>query len=197
MVANHEMLESHMNTLDAPRLQVSQWLNTDEPFTLDDLRGRVVVLHAFQLLCPGGVAHGLPQAARLHQLFPASELVVLGLHTVFEHHAVMGPEALRVFLAEYRIAFPVGIDCAGAGALPLTMQDYALQGTPSVVLLDRQGRIRLNHFGQIDDLALGAAIGQLLAEAPGAAARSPAREQPGAPAAQDCADGVCTPASRP
>jgi hypothetical protein len=133
----------------------------------------------------------------LHQLFPASELVVLGLHTVFEHHAVMGPQALRVFLAEYRIAFPVGIDRAGPGALPLTMRDYALQGTPSVVLLDRQGRIRLNHFGQIDDLALGAAIGQLLAEAPGAAARSPAREQPGAPAAQDCADGACTPASRP
>jgi hypothetical protein len=32
------------------------------------------------------------------------------------------------------------------------------------VLLDRQGRIRLQHFGSIDDMALGAAIGQLVAE---------------------------------
>ena len=39
-----------------------------------------------------------------------------------------------------------------------------LQGTPSVVLIDRQGRIRLSHFGVIDDMALGGAIGQLAAE---------------------------------
>jgi hypothetical protein len=35
-----------------------------------------------------------------------------------------------------------------------------------VVVFDRDGCIRLNHFGQIDDLQLGAVIGQLLAEAP-------------------------------
>ena len=44
------------------------------------------------------------------------------------------------------------------------MREYQLQGTPSVVLIDRQGRIRLSHFGVIDDMALGAAIGQLAAE---------------------------------
>jgi hypothetical protein len=46
------------------------------------------------------------------------------------------------------------------------MQAYGLQGTPSVVVFDLAGRMRLSHFGQIDDLQLGAVIGQLLAEAP-------------------------------
>ncbi len=100
---------------------------------------------------------------RLHALFPRSELVVLGLHTVFEHHSVMGPQALEVFLHEYRVPFAVGIDKpADSGPVPQTMQAYALKGTPSLVVIDRQGRVRLNHFGQIDDLQLGAVLGQLL-----------------------------------
>jgi len=156
-----------MSALDllAPPLQVSEWLNTPEPITLAGLRGRVVVLHAFQMLCPGCVSHGIPQAVRVHQLFPDSEVAVIGLHTVFEHHDVMGPQALKVFMHEYRIAFPVGIDLADTtGPVPQTMRAYALRGTPSVVVLDRQGRMRLNHFGQIDDMTLGSMVGRLIAD---------------------------------
>lgn len=151
----------------APPLQVGQWLNSPQPLTLDGLSGRVVVLHTFQMLCPGCVSHGLPQAQRIHRLFPPDQVAVIGLHTVFEHHDVMGPEALRVFLREFRISFPVGVDQGDpASPVPLTMQSYGLRGTPSVVVFDRRGRVRLNHFGQIDDLQLGAVIGQLLAESP-------------------------------
>jgi hypothetical protein len=39
---------------------------------------------------------------------------------------------------------------------------------PSIVVFDQTGHVRLRHFGQIDDLQLGALIGQLLAEAPSA-----------------------------
>lgn len=175
-----------------PPLQTSQWFNAPQPVTLNDLRGRVVVLHAFQMLCPGCVSHGLPQALRIHRLFPQEQVAVIGLHTVFEHHDVMGPEALRVFLHEYRIPFPVGVDRADPGSpVPVTMQDFGLRGTPSVVVFDRDGRVRLNHFGQIDDLQLGAVIGQLLAEAPAQPtidSGDRATHQTDAPA---CAGGVC------
>ena len=100
---------------------------------------------------------------------------MIGLHTVFEHHAVMGPDALATFIHEYRWPFPIGIDQgspSGSG-VPQTMRQLALRGTPSLVLLDREGRVRLHHFGAIDDLALGAVIGQLLAE-PGADAATEA-----------------------
>jgi len=149
----------------APPLNISQWFNTPQAITLESLRGRVVLLHAFQMLCPGCVSHGLPQALKVHRLFAPGDVAVLGVHTVFEHHAVMTAAALQVFMHEYRLDFPIGIDQPdGSQGVPLTMRAYGLRGTPSLVLLDRQGRIRLQHFGSIDDLALGGAIGQLVAE---------------------------------
>lgn len=158
------MNTQHLNS-PAIELKTSAWLNTDKPIKLDELLGRVVVIHTFQMLCPGCVSHGLPQALKIRNTFPESDVVVLGLHTVFEHHTVMGPEALKVFLHEYRVHFPVGIDQAEAGSnIPLTMQAYNLQGTPSFIVIDRKGKIRLNHFGVIDDMLVGAYIGQLLSE---------------------------------
>lgn len=149
----------------APALDVSQWLNADGPITLAALRGKVVVLHAFQMLCPACVSHGIPQAIAIHQAFSRDDVVVLGLHTVFEHHAVMGPQALQVFMHEYRVPFPVGVDRAINGnTIPATMQTYGLRGTPSVVVVDRHGVLRLQHFGRLDDLRMGVLLGQLVSQ---------------------------------
>ena len=149
----------------ADELIVAEWVNIEKPISLSELRGRIVVLHAFQMLCPGCVSHGIPQAIKIHNAFSRDDVVVLGLHTVFEHHAVMNSAALRVFMHEYKIPFPVGVDTAQADhPIPLTMQSYELRGTPSLVLIDRKGVVRLHHFGQIDDLQLGAILGQLIAE---------------------------------
>lgn len=151
--------------LPMPPLRASRWFNTHEPITLDALRGRVVVVYAFQMLCPGCVAHGLPQTVRLREAFPVDQLAVIGLHTVFEHHEVMGAEALKAFIHEYRLSFPIGVDEADPNQpLPRTMAAWNLQGTPSLVVLDRQGQLRLKHFGRLDDLPLGAMLGQLLAQ---------------------------------
>lgn len=150
----------------APELNVTQWINTLRNITLAELRGRVVVLHAFQMLCPGCVSHGLPQAAAIHEAFPAADVAVIGIHTVFEHHSAMTPVALEAFIHEYRIRFPVAIDRPSTtGSIPHTMEAFGMRGTPTLILLDRQGRIRLNHFGRMDDLRVGATIGQLVSEA--------------------------------
>lgn len=148
-----------------PGWRVSHWFNTASPIALEDLRGRVVLVHAFQMLCPACVTHGLPQALRVRQAFRGDGVTVVGLHTVFEHHEVMGPTALQAFIHEYRMDFPIAVDeAAEAGPVPRTMVQWGLRGTPSVVLFDRRGRARLHRFGIVDDLVLGAAIGQLLAE---------------------------------
>lgn len=150
-----------------PEWQVSQWLNSERPLGLAELRGRVVLLHAFQMLCPGCVLHGLPQTQRVARLLAGTPLTVVGLHTVFEHHAVMGPAALAVFLAEHGYDFPVGIDAPGpeGDPLPRTMRAYQLEGTPSTLLFDARGRLRYRHFGVEEDLRLGAQLGLLLQEA--------------------------------
>ncbi|MCY4584353.1 MAG: TlpA family protein disulfide reductase [Chloroflexi bacterium] len=148
----------------APELAIDSWFNTADNPTLASLKGEVVVIEAFQMLCPGCVSHGLPQAKRIQQAF-GGDLTMLGLHSVFEHHEAMTPVSLEAFLHEYRITFPVGVDAHTPGVtLPITMGQYQLRGTPSLVVIDRAGRIRLNAFGQIDDLYVGAILARLIDE---------------------------------
>ncbi len=149
----------------APDWQTSRWFNSERPLALADLRGRVIALHAFQMLCPGCVQHGLPQAQRIANLFDPSRVAVIGLHTVFEHHAAMTEEALKAFIHEYRLTFPIGVDAPSeTGSIPKTMAAYAMQGTPTLVLIDRTGRLRKQSFGVEDDIRVGADIAFLLAE---------------------------------
>ncbi len=150
--------------MTTPDWTVAEWLNSDGPLTLSDFQGRIVVLEAFQMLCPGCVAHGLPLLQQVQATFDTADVAVLGLHTVFEHHEAQGSRAaLAAFLHEYRIRFPVGIDAQRKGSpLPATMADYEMQGTPTLVLFDREGRRVRQYFGQISALALGANIGALL-----------------------------------
>lgn len=147
----------------APEIMADDWVNTDQDLALADFRGRVVILEAFQMLCPGCVSHGLPQAKRIQENFDPRAVAVIGLHSVFEHHDAMQPPALKAFLREYRITFPVAVDATrGTRNLPKTMDAYGMQGTPTLVIIDQVGRRRAQHFGHVHDLVLGAQIGALL-----------------------------------
>lgn len=148
----------------APPLQTSGWLNADRALDIPDFRGRVLIIEAFQMLCPGCVSHALPQAQRIAQAFPSDHVAVIGLHTVFEHHEAQGTHAaLAAFAHEYRLSFPIGIDRQD-GRLPATMTAYNMQGTPTLLVIDRSGCLRLQRFGHVDDLTLGSIIGTLLGE---------------------------------
>ncbi len=153
------------NPESPPELSVTRWVNTRQPLSLKALEGKVVMVMAFQMLCPGCVLHGVPQAQRVHDLFAREDVQVIGLHTVFEHHEAMREAGLRAFVHEFRVTFPVGIDRhEGDDPMPLTMSRYAMRGTPTLILIDRQGLVRTHQFGQVDDLALGAQIARLVAE---------------------------------
>lgn len=151
--------------IEAPELIVTQWFNVPYPISLEQLRGRVVVLHAFQMLCPGCVSHGTPQAQELHRRFSGPDVVVIGLHSVFEHHAAMTPVSLEAFIHEYKLTFPIGVDTpASHGPIPETMARYRMRGTPTTIVIDRQGLVRAHQFGTVDDLSLGFLIGSLIGE---------------------------------
>lgn len=145
-------------------LFVSQWFNTDSTVTLEQLKGRGVVVGAFQMLCPGCVTHSIPQLKKLHELSKNLPLTVLGLHTVFEHHQAMQPHALEAFIHEYRLSFPVGVAAyEGNNPMPKTMVDWQMRGTPSTFVFSADGDLHLHQFGHVDDLPLGMFVGQLLA----------------------------------
>lgn len=148
-------------------LEIERWLHAPPDFSLERVRGRVVLLHTFQLLCPGCVLHAIPQIQRIEAL-ALPEIAVVGLHTVFEHHAAMTAVVLEAFLDEYHIRHPVGIDAHRPGQnVPATMAALRLRGTPTLLLLDRAGRERHRWFGAVTDLEIGVRLGRILAEKPG------------------------------
>ncbi len=162
----------------SPWTTTGLWLNTPEgrPLELAALHGRVVVALAFQMLCPGCVQYALPQLSCVRRTFRPSRVAVLGLHTVFEHHAANRPATLSAFSHEYRLDFPIGIDAPDpyGGPIPMTMAAYAMQGTPTLLIIDAAGRLRRQAFGPIEDIVLGADIALLTAEAGGAVLSDPA-----------------------
>ena len=105
----------------APEIAVSRWFNTKEPLTLSGLRGRPVLLHAFQMLCPGCVAHGTPQTQRAFDLFKHSDLQVI---------AALLAELLDV----------------PASRVPVLMRDGAITSVCERGVDDNEGAFRLSVF---------------------------------------------------
>ena len=110
------------------------------------------------MLCPGSLRHALPQVERIARAFSTDEVAVIGLHMVFENHKDMTPSLLEPFLKSENITIPVLVDAPNGSGIPKTMQAYSLQGTPTLLLFDRQGRLRRHYLGAVDDLRLGAEI---------------------------------------
>lgn len=151
--------------MKAKDLIIDEWLNTNEDFSFDIKGNYVKVIHAFQILCPGCVYRGIPQAHELYNRFNSADVKVVGLHSVFEHHEAMKPIALKVFISEWGLPFPVAIDSKKEGEwMPETMKTYQLQGTPSLVIIDRKGIIRLNFFGHADEQKIEELIKSLIKE---------------------------------
>jgi thiol-disulfide isomerase/thioredoxin len=155
------------NTVGAPTLteiSATEWVNSP-PLTIAEQRGKIVLLYCFQMLCPACVVHAGPQVQRVFDFYKREHVSVIGVHSVFEHHAAMQTESLRAYLYEFRYTFPVAVDRHSNGnPIPDTMASWGLRGTPTLLLLDAQGKLRAHFFGQIDDLHLGTQIGLLLGE---------------------------------
>lgn len=148
-----------------PEFAISRWLNTETEPSLKSLAGKVVVLGAFQLHCPGSSRHLLPQLARLNQQFARDEVAVIGLNTVFEQADKQKAADVEEFVEQNAIAFPIAVDKVNGGPLPETMEAYGMQGTPTLLLFDRQGRLRRHYLGQVDDIRIAAEIMAMAIEA--------------------------------
>lgn len=147
-----------------PEITASRWLNAEKKVTLKEHHGKVIVVAIFQMLCPGSLKAGLPQATRLRRAFESDEVAVLGLHMAFEKFDQQTVADVETFLKHSGIDFPVAYDKPNGEGLPETMKAYELQGTPAILIFDRQGRLRRHYLGAVDDLRIGAEVMALLIE---------------------------------
>jgi thiol-disulfide isomerase/thioredoxin len=115
--------------LSLPAIEAAGWLNSDKPLSIDDLRGKVVLLDFWSTDCPTCVLD-TPDLVELHKRFADDGLVVVGL--TFEPPTEL--QRVREYVEEANIKWPIGY---GAGFI---FQMMDIQGTPTYVLYDRKGR---------------------------------------------------------
>jgi len=149
----------------APEIQASNWINSNS-ISIKDLKNKVVVIDFFQLWCPGCNSFTKPLLKDWEQKYSNQikngNLVILGIHTVFEGHSIQTLEALKFYLKQNNITHPIANDLLLYGHLPETMKSYKTRGTPEIAIIDKQGIIRFQEFGFFDNKVAEKLIDKLL-----------------------------------
>lgn len=132
------------------------WLNVSRPLTLDDLKGKVVILDFWTYGCIN-CQHVIPDLKRLKQDF-GDKLAVIGVHSPkFENEK--NSKTLRNVVVRYGIEYPVVSDVDFS-----QWKAYGVRAWPTQVVLDTKGRAAAGFSGEghYDDLSN--VVSALLAE---------------------------------
>jgi peroxiredoxin len=133
----------------APPLTVTGWLNEKEHSTLDDFRGKVVLVEFWGTWCGPCIAQ-LPEIRRLHDSYADQGLVVIGVHST------MNAEKAADFAKANGLNWSIALDDDDRSKTA-----YGVQSWPSCYLIDRRGVLRM---ADIFDGDREAAIQTLLSE---------------------------------
>lgn len=115
----------------------AMWLDGSK-FDLESRRDKVVLVNIWATWC-GPCVFEIPELQALHNKYAARKFEVIGV-SVDES----GVDAVKQFVAEKKMTYPVAIDADGK--LANMLQTSVL---PTTVLLDRSGKILWKHLGQI------------------------------------------------
>ena len=149
-MSSTEPINSALAALD----RAPVWLNS-EPLTADGLRGSVVLADFWTYSCVNWL-RTLPYVRAWAERYRDRGLVVVGVHAPefgFEHDL----DNVSRAVSELDVSYPVVID-----------NDFAIWRSfenhywPAAYLVDRDGRIRFNHFGEGAYETIERAIQQLL-----------------------------------
>ena len=122
---------------------VGDWYNS-EPFSLSDLRGRVVLVNFWVHSCVN-CHNSLPTLRRWYEAYASTGFEIVGVHTP-EFESDKDPEALAAAIERDGVRWPVFQDNAYA-----TWDAYNNRAWPTFYLLDRAGGIRAVHTGEISE----------------------------------------------
>ncbi len=148
---------SPFGTVNAPSFPTANvdWLNTAAPLTLEELRGKLVILD-FWTFCCINCMHILPTLRSLEEEF-ADDLVVIGVHTP-KFASERDIDNVAQAIARYDIRHPVLHDPAYQ-----TWQAYAVRAWPTLVFVSPDGKVIGHAPGEPDPDRLKAAVADLIA----------------------------------
>ncbi len=152
----------------APAISAEKWLNS-APLELDKLKGKVVVIDFWAPWCPP-CRQVIPTLAKDYNELKDKGLVVIGFTKLYGSYRDdiqnKGPveaeeekKLIQGFVERWQLAYPIAISDKGED-----FSDYGVSGIPTMVFIDKAGRVYEVKVGSGDEAALTAKIRKLLAE---------------------------------
>ncbi len=149
---------SQTATVNAPDFPAGlEWLNTERPLKLADLRGKVVLLD-FWTYCCINCMHVIPDLKRLEAQY-GDALVVIGVHSA-KFTTEQQTDNIRQAILRYGLEHPVINDSEFR-----VWNEYTVRAWPTLVLIDSRGKIRAEVSGEGAYDNFAGPIADLIAEA--------------------------------
>lgn len=136
--------------MPAPPWSLTLVSNTAEKLSLEDLRGKIVVIDFWSISCPPCV-RSLPGLETVSRQMKELGVVVLGIEAWGE-----SAERIREFAKQKNVTYPL---LMGTDSVVLA---YKATTLPTLYILDRQGRVAESHRGYISREDLERAVANVL-----------------------------------
>jgi peroxiredoxin len=136
----------------APNFKVIS--TSGQPITMDNYRGYVLVIDYFATWCPP-CKESIPHLIEMNRKYGKQGLQVLGLSMDED-----GERAVKSFVSEYRINYPVALP-------PEQVQiDYGIISVPVIFVIDKKGKVAEIYRGFTDEIgrSMETLVKKLLAE---------------------------------
>jgi thiol-disulfide isomerase/thioredoxin len=147
----------------APPLEVKEWIGA-RPQSLAALKGRVALLFFWAHWC-GDCKAMAPALARLEREYGARGFAIVGPTQLYGYVArgeEAAPERERAYIQQVRRASYGGVESMTVPVSEANFRRYGASTTPTLVLVDRKGIVRMYHPGSMSYEELAARVNAAL-----------------------------------
>jgi cytochrome c biogenesis protein CcdA/thiol-disulfide isomerase/thioredoxin len=151
-----ELLNANIKASDF--IGITNWLNTEKPISLSDLKGKVVLVDFWTYTCINCL-RTLPFTTNWYEKYKNQGFTIIGVHTP-EFEFEKNTNNVQKAIDMYKINYPVAQDNNY-----VVWNNYQNEYWPAEYLIDANGIIRRTHFGEGEYDQTELAIKALLKEA--------------------------------